>query len=522
MILELNVARLRDELRGETGEERFASFVERLRTPETALGLLQEYPVLARQFVTVLDHWVRFRLEFLAQLCADWDAVRRAFNPHADPGRLARLNDAGDNHRGGRSVLIATFASGFRVVYKPKPLTVDVHFQELLEWLNERGQQPPFRRLTILDRGSYGWVEFVEGRGCNSEAEVQRFYERQGGQLALLYVLEATDFHSENLIAAGEHPVLVDLEALFHPPMPDANADVTGGAAESVLDRSVLRTGLLPERIWTEADAEGIDISGLAAELEQQTPFGVPRWEGVGTDEMRVVFKQVTIPGGQNRPTIDGRVVDVSDHTADVAAGFAGVYRLLMQHRRELLADGSPVRRCAADEVRVILRPTTTYSVLLRESFHPDMLRDALDRDQLFDRLWVHVQDRPYLARVMRSEQEDLRCGDIPLFTARPDARDLWSSTGERIPDFFEQPGMTLVCRNLEQLGEADLARQLWIIRASLATLQKNVGRTKRPRGLPAQRRDRRRAAAGRSRRRRRATGRTGRCGTGQASPGSV
>ena len=40
---------------------------------------------------------------------------------------------------------------------------------------------------------------------------MKRFYERQGGYLALLYMLQATDFHHENLIAAGEHPVLLDL-----------------------------------------------------------------------------------------------------------------------------------------------------------------------------------------------------------------------------------------------------------------------------------------------------------------------
>ena len=39
-----------------------------------------------------------------------------------------------------------------------------------------------------------------------------RFYRRQGALLALLYALEATDFHAENLIASGEFPVLIDLE----------------------------------------------------------------------------------------------------------------------------------------------------------------------------------------------------------------------------------------------------------------------------------------------------------------------
>ncbi len=287
MILELNVARLQGQLLGETAHERYQSFVDRLRQPETALALLQEYPVLARQLVTTIDHWVRYSVEFLGHLCADWENLRGTFSPELDPGPLVQVKEAGDSHRGGRSVLIATFATGFRIVYKPKSLAADKHFQELLIWLNERGHTPPFRPLNIIDRGAYGWVEFVEARGCASEGEVRRFYERQGGQLALLYALEATDLHSENLIAAGEYPILVDLETLFHPPLPEATLDRPGGQAETFLDRSVLRTGLLPERLWSGAGSEGIDISGLGAEWEQETPFGVPRWEDAGTDEMR-------------------------------------------------------------------------------------------------------------------------------------------------------------------------------------------------------------------------------------------
>src|SRR4029079_14101787 len=170
----------------------------------------------------------------------------------------------GDKRRGGQSVLIASFRSGLGVVYKPRALGVDAHVQELLAWLNARGDHPPFRTLTVLDRGTYGWVEFVAAAACTSRDEVRRFYERQGGYLALLYALEATDFHGENLIAAGEHPVLVDLESLFHPRLNarDASGPLASGAPR-VMAHSVLRVGLLPQRVWVGADSDGIELSGL-------------------------------------------------------------------------------------------------------------------------------------------------------------------------------------------------------------------------------------------------------------------
>ncbi len=486
MILELNVARLLGELSGDTSEARFDSFQQRLKQGDVVWSMFLEYPVLARQVVTAIDQWVEFSLEFLQHLCTDWTTLKTTFFSESDPGPIIAVKEAGDSHRGGRSVMIATFANGSQIVYKPKPLAVDSHFQGLLLWMNERGLEVPFRPLVILNRGEYGWVEFVEARECESESEVRRFYERQGGQLALLYALEATDLHSENLIAVGEHPVFVDLETLFHPHTP--TSEPSPSLADTLLDRSVLRTGLLPERIWSGADSEGIDISGLGGELEQQTPFGVPRWEGTGTDQMRVVYKQVLIPGAANRPSLHGQSVEVSDYSDAVADGFMRIYRILMDHREALLADGGAVARFAEDDVRVILRPTTTYCVLMRESFHPDLLRDGLERDQLFDRLWVKVVELPCLARVIAAERDDLWRGDIPVFTTRPNSRELWTSSGACVAEFFDQSGMEIVRQRMEKLSDSDMDQQAWIIRASMATLAKPRGRSERPRANQNQR----------------------------------
>ncbi len=472
LVLELHVARLQGLLKGDTPEERFRSFLERLRQRDVALSILQEYPVLARQITICINHCVTFSLEFLQHLCADWDDIRTTFSPEGDPGLLVELHGSvGDGHRGGRSVLIAKFSSGFQLVYKPRPLAVDVHFQELLTWINDRGDHPPLRTLKVLDCGDYGWVEFVAAFGCTTAEEIQRFYERQGGYLALLYALEATDFHNENLIAAGEHPVLIDLEALFHPRIGGVDITQSDLVASQKMAYSVLSVGLLPMRLWSNAEYEGIDVSGLGTTEGQLTPNRVPYWEGRGTDEMRLSRERMRMAGNQNRPTLNGTEINVLDYTEAITTGFSKIYQLLLKHRDELLSKDGPLACFAEDEVRVVLRATRSYASLLQESFHPDVLRNALDRDRLFDHLWLHVKYCPYLAKVIPSEREDLHRGDIPMFTTRPNSRDLWSSSNERIADFLEQPSMTLVHRRLQRLSDHDLAQQLWFVRASLATL---------------------------------------------------
>jgi type 2 lantibiotic biosynthesis protein LanM len=469
LVLELNVARVQGQLMGVTGEERFTSFVERLRHREIALALLKEYPVLARHVWLCINQWVDSTWEFLERLSADAEKIKGTFCPDSPLGTLDQVHiGAGDRHRNGRSVTIIRFSSGVQLVYKPRSLDIEVHFQRLLEWLNQKGIHSPFKILGVLNQGTHGWVEFVTTKGCTSKDQLHRFFERQGGYLALLYALEAVDFHMENLIACGEHPILVDLESILHPRV-ESEGPVQ--SATAIIDRSVLRVGILPQRLWASDKSDGVDLSGLGGAEGQLWPHPSLDLEGIGTDVMRVSRKPLLLPGSQNRPLLNDEAVDVLLYADDIMRGFAEVYRLLIAQRAELLAPNGPIAPFADDEVRVILRPTYLYALFLQESFHPDFLRDALDREQLLDRLWVGIEDRPYLSRIITHEREDLWKGDFPMFTTWPSSCDLWSSSGTRIENFFKESAMNAVRQCISQLDERDLERQLWFIRASLTTL---------------------------------------------------
>lgn len=478
LVLELHVARLEERLSGLTTEQRFQSFLSYISEPGTALEILQQYPVLTRQVVTCIDHWLAFSLEFVGHLCADWQPICAELAAGTHPGRLTGLSGgAGDSHREGRSVRIATFGSGFQLVYKPRAMSLDRHFQQLLEWLNRRGASPAFRLLKVLDCGNHGWSEFIAHRTCSSDDDVHRFYERLGGLLALLYALEATDFHGENLIAVAEHPMLVDLEALFHPRVDGRDISEADQLAANTLNYSVLRVGLLPHRGSSADDTQWADFSGLGSLAGQLSPRAIPTLENPGTDEMKVVRKRLPMSGSSNQPTLDGEHVNVLDFDESLTTGFTRIYHLLMTHREELRG---PLASFANDEVRVLVRSTRNYAAILSESLHPDRLRDGLDRDRLFDRLWAGIEHRPHLASLIPFERDDLQNGDIPMFTTRPCSRDLWSSHGERLPGFFDETGMNLVERRIRQLSGHDLAQQLWLIQASLATL---TARGNEPRG---------------------------------------
>lgn len=473
LMLELNRARERGDLQDEAPDARFLHFLQQFVRPEKMLAFFKEYPVLARQLVEMCDKWGVRELELLQRLCADWDEIRAHFGLSDDPGLLSEIKEGvGDPHQDGRSVCILTWNSGLRLVYKPRSLSIDVHFQELLAWLNACGCQPTFRIARLLNKEQYGWYEYFTASGCATEEEIARFYQRAGGYLAILYMLDATDFHAENLIAAGEDPMFIDLESLFQPYAEKYEGADTYGF--DLLTHSVRRIGLLPQRQWLGGDAGHIDLSGLGAP-DQGAWTSANSWSGLGTDNVQPIKEQVELKLANHRPTLRGETVKVLDYEPQIVAGFTTVYRLLLQQREELLRDVLP--RFAQDKIRVLFRPTHLYALLHSDSLHPDVLRDGLDREWLFDRLWIATGRSPYLIRLIGAERTDLQNGDIPKFTATPASRDIFTTRGECIADFLPTSSLEMVYKNVQAMSEADLARQAWIIQASFACDELNSSR---------------------------------------------
>lgn len=468
LILELNIARLEGSLHGDTPEERFEAFTERFAEPEYCCSFFAEYPVLARAVIGMVERAVEGRAEFIERLRNDWTQIKGTFPELQAAESVVDVNfGAGDLHRGGRSVAIVTFNSGAGLVYKPKPLAVDHHFQKLLQWLENKDERITYRSLGLLDRETYGWTELIVSKACTSEGEVRRFYWRQGSYLAALHCLAGTDVHYQNLIAAGEYPVLVDLETLFHPPLPFESDQHTQFVFDTIRS-SVLAVGLLPLYLWANEDRQGVDFSGLGGGFEQLSAAPVPHWDDPLTDRMRIVRKRAKTSKGANRAILETRETVAKDYGAEILAGFSAAYRVFLRNKDILDSDESPLQGFAKDHTRVVLRSTRYYADILSQSYHPDFLRDALDRERFLDQLWIGVKNQGFLRRVIRIECGSLFEGDIPFFAAQADSTSLFTGPAQTIENFFPEPALSVVRRRIKNLSERDLKRQLSLIDASL------------------------------------------------------
>lgn len=476
-VLEMHVARISGRLRGESPESRFQAYLDWLAEPQNRLAVWREYPVLARLIVARLNHWLVAQTELFSRLCADYSAICHTFNHGADIGPLIDLEShLGDSHHNGRTVTALHFANGLKIIYKPRPLEATAHFQHFLTWLNQRSQLPPFRILRWLNRPGYGWLEFVKQESCSSPAGIENFYRRQGAYLAILYALRANDFHFQNIIAAGEQPILIDLETFFQPAIGEFTAERANAQTHNMMMNSVLRVGLLPQTFahWLDDDAVAIDFSGLGASGGQWWPKLIPTWSGSNTDEMRISHQRERFEGGHNQPLLNHRPVNPLHYAPQIKEGFSQMYQLLLTHQADLLATDGPLAPFAHDEMRVVLRATTIYSMLIKDGRHPDFMRNMLDRERFLDRLWIGIQYRPEWQPLIAHERHDLHSEDVPLFLTRPDSRDLWSANGQHIPNYFDESGWSLTQKRLAKLGSADFSQQLWFVQAALSTLAMN------------------------------------------------
>ncbi|GHO85588.1 type 2 lanthipeptide synthetase LanM family protein [Dictyobacter formicarum] len=447
------------------------------------LTFFQEYAVLARLLATTTDLWIEATVEFLCRLEADLPEIQRLFGGTNKLGRVVNIQTSlSDPHRGRRSVLSLTFASGCKIIYKPKDLGTEEAYQHLLAWLNEHSVPLPFKVFTVLNRSTHGWVEYVEQKPCESRMEARDYYRRAGILLCLLYVLEATDCHYENLIACGAYPVLVDMETLMHhqPRFEEEGHDIDAEmCALQQLTHSVLRSGLLPSWQVGYDKQSAYDLSGLGSFNEQDIPVEAV-WEHVNTDHMRLVRRTITLSILGNQPCLDGVPLRVEEYAEDVIAGFQQMYRFLSNHRALLLVPGSPLQELARQQVRFLYRPTKVYSALLKRLLTPRYLRDGADRSiqlEMLGRgvLWIDetIRDtemKPLRWRVFLAERQAMEQGDIPFFTAPANRKSLFVAPDQEIKDCLAEPGSDMVMARLRALNDQDCGVQVNLIQAALYT----------------------------------------------------
>lgn len=413
VVLELNVRDIKGNLQGHDETARYRNFVESFNSSQNRIVFFQSYPVLFRMIVTKLDLWSLSTSEFLTRLRDDRVSLEAEFGISRE-ARLKSVHPSGDTHNRGRSVMVIEFSDGSRVVYKPRSTSLESGFQNYLQFFNSVTPDLCLHRINVIDKVSYGWVEFVSFNDQKNESESDVYHFRLGFLTSIVFSLNGVDVFFENLISSGINPVIIDLETMFHTSIEANNDKSPVKGIQSLLHASILGIGILPQPNVGASDSELFDVSVMGAKKDALAPYNVTGIENFARADMRITEIPGWIPENKSASENTFSQKRKAQHLFD---GLKSGLECLMQHRVSLASDGGVIDQCfALSKRRLIVRDTKVYGSLQQDETHPDLLRNQIDREWHWDNLWSELLERSSLLHFAQSELNQLKQGDIPYF----------------------------------------------------------------------------------------------------------
>jgi len=346
---------------------------------ERLFAIFGRFPVLSRLWLQLIFQWRDQVAELLSRLVADRTAFSHAFLGGQPAGPIVDMRcGLSDPHNHGRTVMLLRFASG-SVIYKPRSGDGEWEWSSFLHGLNALSFHPRLRAGRVLRRKGYCWMERIEPLPCKDHAAARRFFQRLGGMIGVAYLLRAVDCHRGNIIAAGEHPVLVDAEALWH---------VDPKAKDQSPVDLLYRTGFLPGSNRRSLQSRSSVLGGAIT--------------------------------GPHLPRIHDKALSAAQYEREIVDGFCRVWRCVLGTRKRRSAFVRRLGRIGSRKRRRIYWPTEKYAAIIRASVQPGALRSGVERDLMFSRL---CSRRTVTPSVVHAEIAALKRLDIPFFVSRANTR---------------------------------------------------------------------------------------------------
>ncbi len=440
--------------------------------------LFEDKPVLLRLIATITRQWIDTSREFVLRLDADLATIRRAILPSGTGSPVARIEgNLSDPHNGGHAVQIVGFEDGSRVVYKPKDLRLDVAWYALIERLNRAEPPVDLKAVHTISRDGYGWVEFIDHTGCADQEACKRFFRRAGAWLALLHCFAANDMHQENMIAAGDHPVPIDLETILQASAEEHEtqepADQAFDAAIETIANSVMMVGLLPA-YGRSPDNNVFAIGGMTADWNSKI---LVRWNNINSDDMRPTKSKEIGKPTPNLPHIDGRYAKFGDHIDDFISGFADYAKFLLRRTREA-KQGGLFDGFAGVSVRKVIRATRFYYMLLQRLKNHRSMDDGVIWSAQADfvaRLADWDKDSDLFWPLQRAERSALVTLNVPHFVSPSDGNEIRDATGISIHAGVGS-GLDRARARVQSLDEQDIAWQITVITQNTSSISRSAG----------------------------------------------
>ncbi|KPG69958.1 type 2 lanthipeptide synthetase LanM [Enterococcus sp. RIT-PI-f] len=449
------------ELKSKTAKGRMKEYIRNnFSSKEMYLRFFEKYPVAAR-LMTIRTQYFHQNITELFQRIED-DASDIIEFLSINEINLTDIElSSGDSHAKGKSVAILHI-SGRKLVYKPKNLEIALAFETLFDWLVRHSALLKIKLPKGIYKETHTYNEFIQAEPCQSKQELEGYYQRYGQLVAICYLLGVNDVHLENITACGEHPIIIDIETAFQNKEQSYGGRLLYRHLEKILiNDSVLNSALLPQNLPVGMN-DCVDLSGLSGKqkaISQEVDHPINLY----MDTFRFEKKKAKFQNGHNLPMLIDRVpISYKKYSLKIIEGFECTLVFILENKEAFL---ETLKCFRGHRIRLLLKGTERYGVLLRYSNHPTYNQKMKYRERLFMNIWSY----PYKdKRIIKSEVADLIVNDIPIFFSRTDSRSIIDSQGNEYIDYFKKSGYDHMQDRVKSLSLETVNQQKRLIYSSL------------------------------------------------------
>ncbi|WP_141743294.1 type 2 lanthipeptide synthetase LanM, partial [Bacillus thuringiensis] len=327
LIVYINKLRVENVLIGMDSGEEYKYFTKNFfHFKRFYIKFFEILPLLNEKIFTIIENEINYMIWLQGALEKDQKEIHKmsAFNIM----HVEKVTNLGDYHNNGKRTILLEDKFNNKVILKPVDLKNSILYHSLINQLNKDLNTNIFIPQ-VVNKRNYGYMEYINHESCESTEQIKDYYYNLGVVLSVMYLINGSDIHNENIIAKQSSPVIIDFETLGS----TLNPSITEETSSFILSNSVLNSRMLPikfsggREVIRDYSAIGRVMKNLVKTIKIKNEFTS---NPIEIKEETIVEDKV-----QNLPFFNGDIYEYDNYIKDIIKGFDDAYNTVLKNKKE-------------------------------------------------------------------------------------------------------------------------------------------------------------------------------------------